>query len=106
MAWTLRPASLPSRTTSVFSPLLDGISVQTGELSSFQLTATYFFARLRGGRSISFLADTWAGKYENLELALNLLGRGGMYVIDDMEPQPTHGHRGTTSRSPGCSLPC
>ena len=34
-------------------------------------------------------ADTWAGKYENLELALNLLPRGGLYVIDDMDPQET-----------------
>jgi predicted O-methyltransferase YrrM len=48
------------------------------------------FLREAQGRTFDLVfADTWAGKYENLELALNLLGRGGMYVIDDMEPQPT-----------------
>ncbi|PVZ87413.1 SAM-dependent methyltransferase [Serratia sp. S1B] len=32
-------------------------------------------------------ADTWSGKYQLLDLALNLLAPGGMYVIDDMLPQ-------------------
>jgi predicted O-methyltransferase YrrM len=32
-------------------------------------------------------ADTWSGKYRLLDLALNLLASGGMYVIDDMLPQ-------------------
>ena len=34
-------------------------------------------------------ADTWPGKYENLESALSLLREGGLYVVDDMDPQPT-----------------
>jgi predicted O-methyltransferase YrrM len=34
-------------------------------------------------------ADTWAGKYTHLNGALGLLKPGGMYVIDDMLPQPT-----------------
>lgn len=33
-------------------------------------------------------ADTWSGKYRLLDLALELLAPGGMYVIDDMLPQP------------------
>lgn len=33
-------------------------------------------------------ADTWAGKYENLEPTLAMLKPGGLYVIDDMLPQP------------------
>ena len=42
------------------------------------------------GRTFDLIfADTWAGKYENLESALNLLKIGGIYVIDDMDPQPT-----------------
>ncbi|MBT5926789.1 MAG: SAM-dependent methyltransferase, partial [Verrucomicrobia bacterium] len=32
--------------------------------------------------------DSWPGKYNDLELALNVLNRGGFYVIDDMLPQP------------------
>ncbi len=33
-------------------------------------------------------ADTWAGKYTELEQVLNMLKVGGIYVIDDMNPQP------------------
>ncbi len=39
--------------------------------------------------SIDFIfADTWPGKYHYLEEALRLLKVGGIYVIDDMLPQP------------------
>ncbi|MBA3438936.1 MAG: class I SAM-dependent methyltransferase [Pyrinomonadaceae bacterium] len=34
-------------------------------------------------------ADTWPGKYTQLEDALRVLKCGGLYVIDDMLPQPT-----------------
>jgi len=38
--------------------------------------------------SIDFIfADTWPGKYNHLEETLNLLKRGGIYLIDDMLPQ-------------------
>jgi predicted O-methyltransferase YrrM len=33
-------------------------------------------------------ADSWAGKFTHLEETLALLGRGGLYVIDDMLPHP------------------
>lgn len=33
-------------------------------------------------------ADAWPGKYDNLDAALNSLSTGGLYVIDDMLPQP------------------
>jgi predicted O-methyltransferase YrrM len=33
-------------------------------------------------------ADAWPGKYEGLDETLALLGPGGLYVIDDMSPQP------------------
>lgn len=33
-------------------------------------------------------ADTWPGKYNHLEEALQLVKPGGFYVIDDMLPQP------------------
>jgi predicted O-methyltransferase YrrM len=32
-------------------------------------------------------ADTWPGKFHDLEAALSLLSRGGLYVIDDLLPQ-------------------
>lgn len=33
-------------------------------------------------------ADTWAGKYRYLDETLNMLKSGGLYIIDDMLPQP------------------
>lgn len=33
-------------------------------------------------------ADTWPGKFDHLEDALALLRPGGLYVIDDLLPQP------------------
>ncbi len=32
-------------------------------------------------------ADTWAGKYNHLQLALDMVKVGGFYIIDDMLPQ-------------------
>jgi len=34
-------------------------------------------------------ADTWAGKYTHLDEALALVRVGGLYVVDDMLPQPS-----------------
>ncbi len=46
-------------------------------------------ASLAGKGSFDLIfADTWPGKYDHLEDALALLKRGGLYVIDDMLPQP------------------
>src|SRR5262249_48168807 len=48
------------------------------------------FLRGNGDRTFDLVfADTWAGKYESLEIALGLVAKGGVYVIDDMDPQPT-----------------
>ncbi|RYC67458.1 O-methyltransferase [Spirosoma sordidisoli] len=33
-------------------------------------------------------ADAWPGKYANLDATLNALAPGGLYVLDDMLPQP------------------
>ena len=41
----------------------------------------------QGGFDLIF-ADTWPGKYTHLEETLALLRRGGIYLIDDMLPQP------------------
>jgi predicted O-methyltransferase YrrM len=40
-------------------------------------------------------ADTWHGKYLLLDEVLSMLNRGGMYIIDDMLPQPNwpEGHQ-------------
>jgi predicted O-methyltransferase YrrM len=45
-------------------------------------------------------ADTWHGKYLMLDEALAMLGPGGLYIIDDMLPQPNwpEGHAEKASR--------
>jgi predicted O-methyltransferase YrrM len=43
---------------------------------------------LAGQRFDFIFADTWAGKYRLLDEALALLKPSGLYVIDDMLPQP------------------
>jgi predicted O-methyltransferase YrrM len=41
------------------------------------------------GQLFDFIfADTWSGKYRFLEEALALVSPSGLYVIDDMRPQP------------------
>ena len=47
-----------------------------------------FVRSLRGQKFDFIFADTWAGKYQLLEETLSLLNSGGIYVIDDMLPQP------------------
>ncbi|MEM7138676.1 MAG: class I SAM-dependent methyltransferase [Myxococcota bacterium] len=34
-------------------------------------------------------ADSWPGKFQDLELAIELLAPGAIYVVDDLLPQPT-----------------
>jgi predicted O-methyltransferase YrrM len=34
-------------------------------------------------------ADTWPGKFTHLDVALSLLRMGGIYLIDDLLPQPS-----------------
>ena len=47
-----------------------------------------FLQSLRGQQFDFIFADTWSGKYRLLEAALGLLAPAGLYVIDDMLPQP------------------
>ena len=46
-----------------------------------------FLETLRGQTFDFIFADTWPGKYHQLDEALTLLKPGGLYVIDDMLPQ-------------------
>ena len=42
------------------------------------------------GATFDFIfADTWPGKYAHLDEALQLLKVGGLYIVDDMLPQPS-----------------
>jgi predicted O-methyltransferase YrrM len=47
-----------------------------------------FLQLLRGQVFDLVFADTWSGKYRLLDEALSLVSRSGLYVVDDMLPQP------------------
>ncbi len=47
-----------------------------------------FVESLQGQRFDFIFSDTWAGKYRLLNETLALLNPGGIYIIDDMLPQP------------------
>lgn len=47
-----------------------------------------FLESLRESSFDFIFADTWPGKFDHRDEALALLKRGGLYVIDDLLPQP------------------
>ena len=47
-----------------------------------------FLLQQSGGAFDLIFADSWPGKFTHLELALGLLSPGGIYVVDDLLPQP------------------
>lgn len=57
-------------------------------LSVVQADADQFLQSTKGQRFDFIFADTWSGKYRFLKEALDLLVPSGLYVIDDMLPQP------------------
>jgi len=48
-----------------------------------------FLASIAGRQFDLIFADTWPGKYTHLDEALSLLRPGGIYVGDDLLPQPS-----------------
>jgi predicted O-methyltransferase YrrM len=92
-AWLLAGMDESSTLVSIDndSSLLAVAQRALGSDSRLSLVCSDGTAWLQGSseRSYDFIfADTWAGKYENLEAALGMLKAGGLYVIDDMLPQP------------------
>jgi predicted O-methyltransferase YrrM len=50
----------------------------------------FLAARAEAGDGFDLIfADTWPGKFTHLDVALSCLAPGGLYVIDDLLPQPT-----------------
>jgi predicted O-methyltransferase YrrM len=55
---------------------------------SFQIEDAKSFLSKLGGRKFDLIfADTWSGKFDHLDKALDLLHVGAFYVIDDLLPQ-------------------
>ncbi|RPI41980.1 MAG: methyltransferase domain-containing protein, partial [Betaproteobacteria bacterium] len=51
--------------------------------------AAQFIERAPQARFDLIFADAWAGKFSHLEPTLALLRPGGIYIVDDLLPQPT-----------------
>ena len=61
-----------------------------GDDTRFNLIFADGAAWLQQNQNLRFdfiFADAWPGKFSHLELALKLLNKGGMYIIDDLLPQ-------------------
>lgn len=58
-----------------------------------------FLERSQPGRFDLVFADTWPGKFTHLDLALDQLRAGGIFIVDDLLPQPNwpEGHGGKVS---------
>ncbi|MEX2301827.1 MAG: class I SAM-dependent methyltransferase [Bryobacterales bacterium] len=54
-----------------------------------QTDAADYLSGAESSRFDLIFADTWAGKFTHLNEAIALLKPGGLYVIDDMLPQPS-----------------
>ena len=92
-AWLLDGMCPASTLTTVDwdEPALDVLRVHLGHdprLTVVCRDGDEFVKSLQGQTFDLIFADTWAGKYRVLDEALALLSPGGMYVIDDMLPQP------------------
>ena len=48
-----------------------------------------FLASLGNKKFDMIFADAWPGKFSHLDLALDRLSMGGLYVVDDLLPQPS-----------------
>lgn len=92
-AWLLDGMDSKSRLTTVDNDesLLTVLRNNLGEdprLTVVCADGDEFIRSLNGQRFDFIFADTWSGKYRLLEEALALVGPSGLYVIDDMLPQP------------------
>jgi predicted O-methyltransferase YrrM len=51
--------------------------------------AAFLASLVSAGKTFDLVfADTWPGKYTNLDETLGLVKVGGLYIVDDMLPQP------------------
>jgi predicted O-methyltransferase YrrM len=92
-AWLLDGMDSRSRLTTVDNDegLLSILKKHLGgdpRLTVVCADGDHFLRSVRAQHFDFIFADTWSGKYRLLEEALELLSPSGIYVIDDMLPQP------------------
>jgi predicted O-methyltransferase YrrM len=92
-SWILDGMDKDSTLTSIDNePAFLGIAQQfLGDDPRLQLLnkdGAEWFEQHKRERYDFIFADTWHGKYLLLDEALSMLNKGGLYIIDDMLPQP------------------
>ncbi|MDR6627344.1 class I SAM-dependent methyltransferase [Caulobacter segnis] len=98
-AWLLGGMDVSARLISVdVDPVVQGVArdLLRDDRVRFVLGDGLDYVRSQQASSFDMIfADAWPGKYEGLDETLALLKRGGLYVIDDMSPQPNwpEGHQ-------------
>lgn len=93
LAWMLAGMDEQSRLISLDNDeeLINIVTKELGADSRLELLCTDGTAWLKNYNAELFdliFADTWPGKYNDLDEALNLVKPGGLYVVDDMTEQP------------------
>ena len=91
-AWLLDGMDFNSHLTTVDNneDLLSILNQHLGNDSRLTVVcadADQYLQSLQGQQFDLIFADTWAGKYRMLKVALDLLAPAGLYFIDDMLPQ-------------------
>lgn len=98
-AWLLDGLDASARLISVdIDPVVQDVARDhlQDERACFVLGDGLAYVRRQPPRSFDMIfADAWPGKYEGLDETLALLKPGGLYVVDDMSPQPNwpEGHQ-------------
>ena len=92
-AWLLAGMDANARLDSVDNdPAAQGVAQRHlghDPRTSFHLADGAEFLRKPPSPAFDLIyADTWAGKFSDLDLALGLVRVGGFYVVDDLLPQP------------------
>lgn len=102
--WLLDGMSVDAHLTTVDTdPNVQAIAIAelgTDSRLSFHLGDGGEFLETTGAKFDLIYADAWPGKYSHRDVALSLLKPGGVYLIDDMLPQPNwpEGHGSKADR--------
>jgi len=92
-AWLLAGMAAAARLDSVDTDP-DAVAVARRHLGSDPRVTFHiadgadFISSASAGQFDLIYADAWPGKFTHLDQALSLLRAGGIYVIDDLSPQP------------------
>lgn len=99
-SWILDGLDQDSRLTSIdndakFLAIAEQFIGHDNRLTLVDTNCSDWIAKNKDEKFDYIFADTWHGKYLLLDEAIAMLNKGGLYIIDDMLPQPNwpEGHQ-------------